>query len=100
MQLENHLSDRINTPLYSVLRTNLLTFFQTALSLDEFDATTIMKTASILDINAFEVRLSDRRSKVRAVYLEAAMLSHDCVPNAYHVFGDDLEVNIIAAGDD
>lgn len=99
MQLENHLSERINTPLYNVLKSNLLTFFHTALSLDEFDAPTIMKIASILDINSFEIRLNDQRSKVRAIFLEAAMLSHDCVPNSYHVFNDNMEVNIIAAGD-
>lgn len=98
MQLEDHLVDRMQTPVYAVLKSNLLTFFKTILSLDEFDETTILKTAAILDINAFELRLSQQRSKIRAIYPNSAMISHNCVPNAYHVFDDNMEMHVIAAG--
>lgn len=98
MQLEDHLIDRMQTPVYAVLKSNLLTFFKTILSLDEFDETTILKAAAILDINAFELRSNERQSKIRAIYLDASMLSHDCVPNAYHVFDENMEISVIAAG--
>lgn len=98
MQLEDHLADRMQTPVYAVLKSNLLTFFKTILSLDEFDETTILKAAAILDINAFELRLSERQSKIRAIYLDSSMISHDCVPNAYHVFDENMEIYVIAAG--
>lgn len=88
----------MQTPVYTVLKSNLLTFFKTILSLDEFDETTILKAAAILDINAFELRLSGRQSKIRAIYLDSAMIVHDCVPNAYHVFDENMEIYVIAAG--
>lgn len=96
-QLKDHLKDRIRTPMYSVLRSNLITFFKTILSLEEFDEITIMKTAAILDTNAFEVRTADGCSKIRAIYAETAMLSHDCVPNSYHSFDENMQIAIRAA---
>ena len=96
-QLQGHLQDRIRTPMYSVLRSNLITFFKTILSLDEFDEMTILKTAAILDTNAFEVRSADGCSKIRAIYAETAMMSHDCVPNSYHTFDENMQIAIRAA---
>lgn len=96
-ELQDHLKERIRTPIYSVLKSNLITFFKTILSLDEFDETTILKTAAILDTNAFEVRSIDGSSKIRAVYAETAMMSHDCVPNGYHTFDKNMQIVIRAA---
>lgn len=96
-QLQDHLKERINTPMYSVLRSNLITFFKTILSLEEFDETTILKTAAILDTNAFEIRSTDGCSKIRAVYAETAMMSHDCVPNSFHSFDENMQIAIRAA---
>lgn len=81
-----------------MLKSNLLTFFKTILSLDEFDETTILKTAAILDINSFEIRLTNGRGKIRAVFAETAIISHDCVPNTYHVFDDNMQIILIASG--
>lgn len=96
-QLQDHLNERMRTPMYSVLRSNLITFFKTILTLEEFDETIILKTAAILDTNAFEVRTSDGCSKVRAIYAETAMMSHDCVPNSYHSFDENMQITIRAA---
>lgn len=58
-----------------------------------------MRIASILDTNAFEIRPFNRHgSKVRAVFLEAAMLSHNCVPNTRHVFDKNMQMTIHANG--
>ncbi|XP_031638498.1 SET and MYND domain-containing protein DDB_G0273589 [Contarinia nasturtii] len=98
-ELEDHLKERIKTPIYSVLKSNLITFFKTILSLDEFDEMTILKTAAILDTNAFEVRLVNGNSKIRAIYATTAMMSHDCVPNSYHSFDENMQIFIRAAID-
>lgn len=96
-ELQDHLNERIRTPMYSILRSNLITFFKTILSLEEFDETTILKTAAILDTNAFEVRTADGCSKIRGIYAETAMMSHDCVPNSYHSFDENMQITIRAA---
>lgn len=96
-ELQDHLNERINTPMYNVLKSNLMTFFKTILSLEDFDEATIMKTTAILDTNAFEVRSPDGRSRFRAIYAEAAMFSHDCVPNCYHSFDENMQIAIRAA---
>lgn len=83
--------------MYNVLKSNLMTFFKTILSLEDFDELTILKTAAILDTNAFEVRSTDGYTKLRAIYPEAAMLSHDCVPNCYHSFDENMQMAIRAA---
>lgn len=80
-----------------MLKSNLITFFKTILSLDEFDEMTILKTAAILDTNAFEVRLANGNSRIRAIYAETAMMSHDCVPNSYHCFDENMQIVIRAA---
>lgn len=97
-ELQDHLNERIGTPIYSILKTNLITFFKTILSLEEFDETTILKTAAILDTNSFEVRTPDGCSKIRGIYAETAMMSHDCVPNSYHSFDENMQITIRAAG--
>lgn len=67
--------------------------------LEQFDENTIMRIASILDTNAFEIRPFNRHgSKVRAIFLEAAMLSHNCVPNTRHVFDKNMQLTIHANG--
>lgn len=93
--LQDHLNERIGMPIYSVLKSNLITFFKTILTLEEFDETTILKTAAILDTNAFEVRTSD--GKIRAIYADTAMMSHDCVPNSYHSFDENMQIIVRAA---
>lgn len=95
--LQDHLNERIGMPIYSVLKSNLITFFKTILTLEEFDETTILKTAAILDTNAFEVRTADGSSKIRAIYADTAMMSHDCVPNSYHSFDENMQIIVRAA---
>lgn len=67
------------------------------LSLEEFDEATVLKTAAILDTNSFEIRSPDGCRKLRAIYVESAMFSHDCVPNSYHSFDENMQIAIRAA---
>lgn len=96
MNLESHLEDRINTPLYTVLRANLVTFVVQVLGLP-FDEETILKVASIFDTNAFDVRSPDGSKRLRGIYLTASMMDHSCKPNTRHIFlGDDFHLAVIA----
>lgn len=96
MNLESHLEDRINTPLYTVLRANLVTFIVQVLGLP-FDEETILKVASIFDTNAFDVRSPDGCTRLRAIYLTASMIDHSCKANTRHIFlGDEYHLALIA----
>ncbi|CAG4991328.1 unnamed protein product [Colias eurytheme] len=96
MSLESHLKDRINTQLYQVFKTNLVTFVKQVLKLP-YDDETILKIASIFDINSFDVRSADGSSRFRAIYTRASMINHNCKPNTRHIFiGDDYIFALIA----
>lgn len=96
MNLESHLEDRINTPLYMVLKANLVTFVVQVLELP-FDEETILKVASIFDTNSFDVRSPDGTKRLRAIYLTASMIDHSCKPNTKHVYlGDNFHLAMIA----
>nr|XP_021189756.2 SET domain-containing protein SmydA-8 [Helicoverpa armigera] len=96
MHLESHLEDRINTPLYTILKANLVTFVVQVLGLP-FDEETILKVASIFDTNSFDVRSPDGSRRLRAIYLTASMMDHSCKPNTKHIFlGDDFHMAVIA----
>ncbi|CAH0588908.1 unnamed protein product [Chrysodeixis includens] len=96
MNLESHLEDRINTPLYLVLKANLVTFIVQVLGLP-FDEETILKVASIFDTNSFDVRTADGTKRLRAIYLTASMMDHSCKPNTRHIFmGDEHHLAVIA----
>jgi hypothetical protein len=95
MALESHLEERKVTPLYAILKANLVTFIVQVLALP-FDEDTILKIASIFDTNSFEVR-SSVGSRLRAIYVTASMMNHSCKPNTRHVIlGDDHNLAVIA----
>ncbi|XP_061718853.1 SET domain-containing protein SmydA-8 isoform X1 [Cydia pomonella] len=96
INLESHLDERIGTPLYSILKANLSTFIIQVLGLD-FDEETILKVASIIDTNAFDVRSPDGSKRLRAIYVTASMMNHSCKPNTRHIYlGDDYNMALIA----
>ncbi|XP_047535658.1 SET domain-containing protein SmydA-8-like [Vanessa atalanta] len=96
MSLESHLKDRINTPLYLVLKANLVTFVIQVLGLS-FDEETILKVSSIFDTNSFDVRSPDGSKRLRAIYVIASMMNHNCRPNTRHIYiGDDNILALIA----
>lgn len=96
MNLESHLEERIKTPLYVVLKANLVTFIIQVLGL-EFDEETILKVASIIDTNSFDVRSPDGNKRLRSIYVTASMMDHSCKPNTRHIIlGDDYNIAFIA----
>ncbi|XP_001352921.3 SET domain-containing protein SmydA-8 [Drosophila pseudoobscura] len=94
--LEDHLEERLATPLYQVLRANLITFIKTILGMRDWSEVDILRIAAILDTNTFELRQPRERRKVRALFPGAAMISHDCAPNMRHRFDDDMNIIFLA----
>ncbi|KAM3965788.1 SET domain-containing protein SmydA-8 [Aphomia sociella] len=96
ISLESHLEDKKDTPLYLVLRANLVTFVVQVLGMP-FDEDTILKIASIFDTNAFDVRSTDGSKRSRGIYVTASMMNHSCKPNTRHIFlDDDYKIAVIA----
>lgn len=97
MNLESHLDERINTQLYLILKANLVTFVIQVLGLTEFDEESILRVASILDTNAFDVRPKGGQQRFRAIFVTASMMAHQCKPNTKHVFmGDESNFTLVA----
>lgn len=94
MNLESHVEERKNTPLYKAYRTNIVEFIRNRLGLEKYDEETIFQICAIWDTNGFEIR--EKNMKVRGIYPLAAMLAHNCKPNTKHVFDSDLNIVIIA----
>ncbi|XP_035790859.1 SET domain-containing protein SmydA-8-like isoform X2 [Anopheles albimanus] len=98
-RLESHVMERLQSPLYEVVRSNIVPFVRSVLGLQEYSDETILEVCAILDTNCFEIRLPQRRTKVRALYPLGAMLSHDCRPNTKHYFDEALRMVLVATVD-
>uniref|UniRef100_A0A182N405 MYND-type domain-containing protein n=1 Tax=Anopheles dirus TaxID=7168 RepID=A0A182N405_9DIPT len=96
---ESHLAERLKSPLYGVLRSNLVPFVRTVLGLQQYSEEMVLQLSAILDTNCYEIRLPERHVKVRGLYPLGAMLSHDCRPNTKHYFDDQLRMVLVATVD-
>lgn len=99
MNLEDHLEERSKTQLYKILKSNIVTFMKNILGLKGIDEEIVMRIVAILDTNCFEIRVPNQASKLRGLYVSAAMMSHDCKPNTRHVFEDNYQMLLIASVD-
>uniref|UniRef100_A0A182PI27 MYND-type domain-containing protein n=1 Tax=Anopheles epiroticus TaxID=199890 RepID=A0A182PI27_9DIPT len=96
---ESHLAERLASPLYGVLRSNLVPFVRSVLGLQQYSEETVLRLSAILDTNCYEIRMPERHVKVRGLYPLGAMLSHDCRPNTRHYFDDRLQMVLVATVD-
>ncbi|XP_053678254.1 SET domain-containing protein SmydA-8-like [Anopheles nili] len=96
---ESHLTERLASPLYSVLRANLVPFIRTVLGLKQYTDEMVLQVSAILDTNCYEIRLPNQHVKVRGLYPLGAMLSHDCRPNTRHYFDEQWRMVLVAAVD-
>lgn len=99
LALEDHLSTRIRTTLYDILRENMVTYLHDQLKLRHIDPDMMMRMCAILDTNSFEIRPPGLGTKVRAIFPETAMLAHDCTPNTRHVFDANMNITVLATVD-
>lgn len=56
----------------------------------------ILEACGRLDTNCFELRLTEGKKNLRAMYRLGSILSHECRPNTKHTFDQDYAVNIFA----
>lgn len=102
MRLESHISKRRDTWIWRMHKLNVERVLQEAGQLTEEDIQEeiIQKICGILDVNSFEVRpielknyvqnVSGEGNFLRGVYLQAALMAHDCVGNTHLAVDDDF----------
>ncbi|XP_059479054.1 SET domain-containing protein SmydA-8-like [Neocloeon triangulifer] len=95
--LQSHLDFRRKTPLYAVLRNNVVGFLTQALKLEATEDD-VLGVCGVMDTNAFEIR-RDGGVKLRGLYPLASMMNHDCVPNTRHVFDSEDKMLVFATVD-
>ncbi|XP_065074954.1 SET domain-containing protein SmydA-8 [Ochlerotatus camptorhynchus] len=101
LSLESHIETRIQTPLYAVMKSNLIPFVRNVLGMQDQvpEEEELLQIAGILDTNCYDVRLPERGIKIRALYELGAMMSHHCRPNTRHYFDDELRLVVVATVD-
>lgn len=98
IDLASHLDQQMKTPLYALYKQNVAEFLREGLGFSACTHEEILNIASLLDTNAFEVRVRDR--KLRALYAITSMMAHDCVPNTRHTFhGPECSIAVSATTD-
>ncbi|KAF4526095.1 hypothetical protein B566_EDAN007589 [Ephemera danica] len=99
LELQSHLEARKKTPIYNVLKNNVVAFLRQMLGFaEQYTEDEILEICAILDTNAFEVQ-PHGGLKVRGLYLLAAMMAHDCKPNTRHAFDDSNTLYVYATVD-
>ncbi|XP_055617476.1 SET domain-containing protein SmydA-8 [Toxorhynchites rutilus septentrionalis] len=99
LTLQSHIESRIDTPLYGVLKHNLVPFIRNILGMQEISETEILHIAGIMDTNSYEIRAPEKDIKIRALYELGAMMSHNCRPNTKHYFDQKLKLVLVATVD-
>lgn len=104
-KLEAHLEERKNTWIWRSHETNVQRVFHEFEGLAKV-ADLVQKVCGILDVNSFEVRppeiaqiSANPDEFLRGVYLEAALMTHDCVGNTHLAIDDGFKLVVHAARD-
>ncbi|XP_037949613.1 SET domain-containing protein SmydA-8-like [Teleopsis dalmanni] len=105
IQLEAHLEERRNTEVWDEIKKNVVTPIINSglpnyLKSDEesIDEELLQRLCSIVDVNCFEIRAPDT-SYMRAVYLNASLMSHQCVTNTVVAIDDNYKMKVYANRD-
>lgn len=96
LNCQSHLVEHLTTPVYQILKHNLVPFFCDLLKLDT-NETEILTICSIFDTNCFDVRDDKGLINVRGLYSNISLLSHDCKHNTRHFFQEDFTVVLISS---
>lgn len=104
MELESHLDKRKDTPIWrkhKVHVEDVISNFD-ILQEDDLKSDLIQKVCGILDVNTFELRapgfgpasVPHPSECVRGLYLQAALMAHDCIGNAHLAVDDNYNLII------
>ena len=101
LQAESHLEQRRNSKIWQyhdkcviqpIINSGLLTGFTNA---NEIHEDFLQNLCSLIDVNSFEIRAPDT-GFMKAVYVQAALLSHDCMANTCLAIDDKYCMKIYA----
>ncbi|XP_053610807.1 SET domain-containing protein SmydA-8-like isoform X2 [Plodia interpunctella] len=93
MQLETHLEERKNSSVWEFYE-NTVTFIESLGLLEDIpDKNIVQKICAAIDVNCFDVRGPQIpgigcSEILRGVYLQAALLAHDCAGNTHMAIND------------
>lgn len=105
IQLEPHLDKRRNTWIWNMHKVGVQKVLETAGYLNQLDIDEeiVQKICGILDVNSFEVRPVESQNGLnaseclRGVYLQAALMAHDCIGNTHLAVDDNFTLVIHAS---
>uniref|UniRef100_A0A1I8M6E6 Uncharacterized protein n=1 Tax=Musca domestica TaxID=7370 RepID=A0A1I8M6E6_MUSDO len=104
LQMESHLDKRRNTAVWKdhsraviqpLIKSNIVKRLQLATRCNE---EFLQHICGIWDVNSYEIRAPDSEG-MRALYLNASMLAHNCIPNANQAIDDQYRIKIYANRD-
>ncbi|KAL3273948.1 hypothetical protein HHI36_015371 [Cryptolaemus montrouzieri] len=107
-ELESHVEARRNTPIWKTHQILVEDILKDTKLISEKDIEneTIQKICGILDVNTFEIRappsmsiLNSKCQNLRGLYLNAALMAHNCISNTHLAVDDDFMLYIYASVD-
>lgn len=106
MLLEPHLEERKNTWIWRSHEINVVRVLKELDVKEACEKDLIQKICGILDVNSFEVRPPEFTEVsvnpdefLRGVYLEAALMTHDCIGNTHLAVDDTFKLCVHASRD-
>lgn len=83
-KMEYHAEIRKNSEIWNADKVNVVGYLHGPCKLkDRFSEDLIQQACGILEVNAFEAKTA-KAHKIRAIYPNAAVFAHSCVPNTTH----------------
>ncbi|XP_014482025.1 PREDICTED: uncharacterized protein LOC106748219 isoform X2 [Dinoponera quadriceps] len=102
-QMEAHLDKRMGTPVWKDREVNVVNIIRMLRVPDEIGeppgAELMQKLCGILDVNTFELRSPGALDGLllRGLYVEAALMAHDCRGNTHLTVDDDFRLTVYAS---
>ncbi|CAH1979436.1 unnamed protein product [Acanthoscelides obtectus] len=108
--LEPHLEERRHSPIWRRHQITVELFLRKfkALSDDDLQQELVQRICGVLDVNTFEVRppqsnlvviTNPEKQCLRGLYLNAAVMAHDCIGNTFLSVDDDFVLTVKASVD-
>lgn len=103
MKMESHMEKRRDTPIWRNHKSNIEDVVASfgLLTEDDVKNEIVQKVCGILDVNTFELRIPGFElgpsECVRGVYLQAALMAHDCIGNTHLAVDDNFNLTVHAS---
>ncbi|CAG9857895.1 unnamed protein product [Phyllotreta striolata] len=106
VELESHIEARRDTPIWKNHQVSIIdTLKSVGFINEEFTEELVQKICGIIDVNSFEIRppksnfnLTDPHQQCpRGLYINAALMAHDCTSNTFLSVNDDFVLTVKAS---